>query len=157
VLRRRGGDLNGPGRSGAPLGSDLPVLSQSPGRAVALSIGAGRLAVGLAFLAKPVESVRFLGLDTATATRIVWLAQMTAARDAALGIGTIASALSNQGTSAWLLAGAACDGVDAAAIAVAARSHRVALLPAIGVIAVAAGAVAAAVRTVQRQRSYRAG
>ncbi|HEX9231759.1 MAG TPA: hypothetical protein VF869_07610 [Jatrophihabitantaceae bacterium] len=93
-------------------------------RRVALAIGAGRLAIGCAALADPVASIRLLGLDSATATRAAWLARMCAARDAALGAGTINSVASRRGQTSWLLAGALADAGDAAAFALAVRSGR---------------------------------
>ncbi len=108
-------------------------------------IGAGRVIIGGVFMAKPVLSVRVLGVDTATATRLQWLARMTAARDAAIGFGTLARARHPDGVNGWLLAGAACDLVDAIAIADALRRKQVATLPGLTVIAVAAASSVIAV------------
>ena len=69
-----------------PLSRRLPSA-----RTIGLCVGAGRVAIGAVFLAAPVTSVRLLGLDTATAARITWLARMTAVRDTVLGAGTVAS------------------------------------------------------------------
>ena len=115
-----------------------------------LAIGAGRLTVGLVFLVKPIESVRFLGVDSATAARLDWLARMTAARDAALGAGTVATALIGRGSSPWLVAGAACDAVDATVIGIAATQKRVATLPAAAVIGAAVAATAVALASIAR-------
>ncbi len=93
-------------------------------RKIGLALGTGRLAMGGAFLAYPVASVRLLGLDSATASRVAWLARMAAVRDAALGAGTVASTAASRGQSAWLLAGAFTDAADAAVIALAVRAGR---------------------------------
>src|SRR2546421_426957 len=70
----------------------VPFLSKFPsGRTVGMAIGAGRVALGTTFLSVPVTSLRIMGLDTGTATRVVWLARMTAARDVVLGAGTVCS------------------------------------------------------------------
>ncbi len=106
-----------------------------------MCVGAGRLLIGAAFLAAPVTSVRILGLDTATAARVAWLARMTAIRDGVVGAGTLASSARGGGASGWLLAGAVSDAVDAAVLVSALREGRVAGWPA---RAIAAGAVAAA-------------
>jgi hypothetical protein len=118
------------------------VLARLPSaRTIGLSVGAGRMAIGAMFLAAPVSSVRLLGLDTATAARITWLARMTAARDTVLGTGTVVSSGRGQGAAGWLLAGSVSDAVDAALLASALRSGTV---RGRRVQAIAAGAVGAA-------------
>jgi hypothetical protein len=102
---------------------------------LARCIGAGRGALGGAFLGAPAWAMRILGVDPGTAQRIVFLTRMTAARDLGLGMGTLAA---GRAASPWLLAGAFADAVDAIVIAAALRRG-----PARGVVAV--GAVAAAV------------
>jgi hypothetical protein len=120
-------------------------------RRLGLGIGAGRIGLGAAFMAMPVQSVRFLGVDTATATRLDWLARMTAGRDMAIGAGTVLSSLTGRGTRTWLLAGAACDAVDALAVGGALKQKRVSLLPAVGTVVVAGAATAAAVAAATRR------
>ena len=120
--------------------------------AAAVLIGCGRVATGVVFGLHPVQSVRFLGVDSGTAGRVVWLARMTAARDAALGVGTVLSAVTGRGSAGWLLAGAACDAADAAALGHALSRRQVAAVPAAGVIAVASAASAIAVGLVLRER-----
>jgi len=102
----------------------LPTFVPSA-RTIGLSVGAGRLAIGAIFLAAPVASVRLLGLDTATARRTTWLARMTAARDGALGAGTLVSCAREDGAVAWLLAGSVSDAVDAAVLVAALREGKV--------------------------------
>ncbi len=88
---------------------------------VAAAIGFGRVAIGTAFLLAPTFSVRMLGVDSATAKRMAFLARMTAARDIALGAGTLHAGTGRRAVP-WLLAGAGADLVDAAAIAAALKS-----------------------------------
>lgn len=118
--------------------ADLPRPAPDAA-AVALALGAGRVVIGLGFLAAPTVAVRLLGVDAASAKRMTFLARMAAARDIGLGGGTIA-ARSGPGVVAWLVAAAAADAVDAVAITRAVRTG-----PAGGPVAyvTAAGAAAA--------------
>lgn len=109
---------------------------------IGLAIGGGRTAVGAIFFAAPVSSVRLLGLDTATAERVAWLARMTAGRDVVIGIGTLISSARRQSAGGWLLAGCVADAVDAAVLSAALHAGKVRGLRA---RAVAAGAIVAAV------------
>ena len=93
-------------------------------RRLAALLGAGRLAMGGAFLAYPAASVRLLGVDSATAGRVVWLIRMAAVRDAALGAGALASTAAGRGQTAWLVAGALTDAGDASVIAMSVRAGR---------------------------------
>jgi hypothetical protein len=110
-------------------------------RTLSVALGAGRTALGGAFLVAPQFSVRILGLDSATAARVSWLARMAAARDVGLGLGALSAAALGRDSSAWVAAGAAADAVDAAAIAVAVRQRR---LGGVGARGLVAGAAAAA-------------
>jgi hypothetical protein len=129
-------------RSGPATDSDQapePVTAgHRGGRTIGVLIGGGRVAIGVAFALNPVTSVRVLGVDTATANRLAWLAQMTAARDIVLGAGTLFGSISGRGSGPWLLAGAASDLADAAALTSALSRRHVAAVPA---IAIAVGAV----------------
>lgn len=111
-------DVTTPGRVASPDGTS------SVTRSAGLALGLGRLALGAAFLARPVDSVRLLGTDTATANRMAWLARMAAVRDAALGAGAAASLAGRRTSAGWLLAGALADAGDAVVLAVAARDGR---------------------------------
>jgi hypothetical protein len=93
--------------------------------AIARSIGLGRLVLGGGFLVAPVASTRVLGVDTATAKRVTFLAQMMAARDMAIGAGTAAASTGGRNPAGWLLAGAVADATDAVVIAGALKSGRV--------------------------------
>jgi hypothetical protein len=122
VLTRSG---RGATSSTPSLSSDEPgLLAKLPsGRTVALLIGVVRALIGLGWLARPVDSVRAMGMDTATANRAAWLGQMAAGRDAAIGLGTLGAATRGSGRP-WLLAGAASDAIDAAAMMTALRQGR---------------------------------
>ena len=115
-------------------------------RTIALTraLGLSRLAVGAAFLAAPVPSVRLLGVDSGTARRMTFLARMAAARDLALGAGSVAA---GRGAASWVLAAALADAVDAAAIATAIRQRQAGGVPAYGFVAGAAGAAMVGVAT----------
>lgn len=96
----------------------------SPTDAAAL-IGAGRIGLAALFFTAPVGGVRALGTDTATARRVSWMTRMMAARDGVLGLGTVLAARRGADPVPWVLAGAACDAVDAAAMAGALRQRRI--------------------------------
>jgi hypothetical protein len=116
-------------------------LLPSP-RVTRIALGAGRIALGGAFLASPKLSVRVLGLDSATAGRVTWLARMTAGRDIALGVGTLVSSVRGAPSAAgWVVAGAAADAVDAVVIAQGVQDRR---LGGIGAVGLVGGAAAAA-------------
>jgi len=120
-------------------------------------LGASRLAVGGAFLAFPVASVRLLGVDSASAARMSWLARMAAARDLALGVGVLGAAVTHRGRVPALLATALVDAADAALVALAARDARVDKFRGLVVAAGAAGAagagIVAAADLVRRRRA----
>lgn len=108
-----------------PSTDSVTFLSRLPSpRTIGVSVGAARMAVGAVFLAAPVTSVRLLGLDTATAARVAWLARMTAVRDGVLGAGTLASSAHGKGSGAWLAAGAVSDTVDAVVLLDAVRAGK---------------------------------
>jgi peptide-methionine (R)-S-oxide reductase len=115
-------------------------LRQISTRKVAIAIGIGRIGLGAAFLIKPEASTTLLGLDSITARRISWLAQMAAARDLALGVGTVTSSLRGADPAIWLLGGAASDAVDAIVIGDAVRTRRLSVAKAGAMVLLAAGA-----------------
>ena len=103
----------------------VPVLSTSARRipeadTVATGFGVGRLVLSGALFAAPTTSVRMLGVDSASAKRMVFLVRMAAVRDMGLGVGTLASRNSPQ-LPLWLAIAAVADGVDALAVAAAAK------------------------------------
>lgn len=118
---------------------------------VATGIGLGRVLIGATFLAAPRLSVRLLGVDSASAKRMAFLARMAAARDIGLGAGTL-DAGPGRAAVPWLLAGAACDVVDAAAITGATRSGITRGAPAVGTALGALGVAAAALWAVSELR-----
>ena len=104
------------------------------------AIGLARSAIGVGFFAAPVTALRVIGVDTATAARVSWLSRMTAARDAVLGAGTLRSVSADRGgASAWLLAGAVSDAVDAVVLVRAVQERRAGGLGAVAMVAAAAG------------------
>ncbi len=147
---RRRADLALP--SYVPNADSVPLSGRFPSAGtIGLSIGAARVAIGAIFLAAPVPSVRILGLDTATADRITWLARMTAVRDTVLGTGTVVSSGRRRDAAGWLLAGAASDAIDAAVLAAALREGKLRgwrpQAIAVGALGAALVAAAAAVQT----------
>jgi hypothetical protein len=104
---------------------------------VILAIGVGRVVIGTTFLLAPRLSVRILGVDTASAKRMTFLARMTAARDIGLGAGTL-DAASSTTVVPWLLAGAAADAVDALAVGGAMKRGVARGVPAAGTVVGAA-------------------
>jgi hypothetical protein len=115
-------------------------VRQPSKRATAIAIGAGRTGLGVAFLLRPEQSTRLLGLDSISARRVSWLARMTAIRDIALGVGTTVSTVAGRDASLWLLGGAVSDAVDALAIGEAVRSARLPATKAAPMVVLAAGA-----------------
>jgi hypothetical protein len=132
----------------------VPSAGRLPSaRTIGLSLGAGRTAVGAIFFSAPVASVRLLGLDTATAARVSWLARMTAVRDGVLGAGTLVSSGRQVGAGGWLLAGSVSDAVDAAVLVAALRAGKVGgWRPRIVAAGAVAAAFVAAAGTVKAQR-----
>lgn len=115
-----------------------------------VSLAGVRLALAAAMATGPVPAIRALGADTATARRVSWLTRMVAVRDAALGAGALVAHRRGSGAAPWLLACAASDAGDAAALAAALRSGRlrgVVPLATVALAGVSAGlGVVAAVR-----------
>ena len=135
---------------GSVIASILSRVDHLPAnRLIAAGIGGGRIAIGVSFLSSPVTFLRLIGLDTASATRVTWLARTAGVRDVALGLGTLVAAVTGRDGTSWLLAGAACDAVDAVVIGAAAREGRIsrfrgALVTAGAVASVAVGVAALA-------------
>ena len=123
------------------LARDARRVTLPDAETVAAAIGLGRVLLGGGFLAAPVASTRFLGADSASAKRMAFLARMTAARDIALGAGTLATARERSG-ALWVAAGAAADAADAVAIAAGLRRGTLRGVGAIGMVFGAAGASA---------------
>jgi hypothetical protein len=110
----------------APDTGEVALAGHSQGiHSLTTLLGAGRLAIGSAFLAFPVESIRVLGVDTASANRMTWLARMTAVRDAALGLGVLGAAVTGRGRVPALILTALVDAADAVALAAAVHDQRV--------------------------------
>jgi hypothetical protein len=110
-------------------------------------IGALRAGLGVAMITRPSLVPRLLGADEKTAERVAWLAQMAGIREIVLGVGAVTA--SGRGARRWFVAGAACDALDAYALATAVRRRHVNVVGvgAVGTsLAAAAGGVAAVVK-----------
>lgn len=122
------------------------VRASSDARRLGLALGAGRVALGIAFWLDPARSVRVAGLDRVTTPRTGWLARMAAARDLVIGAGAVGASLRADARpverASWYLAGAVTDAADALAITQGARDGRLAKVPA---ALVAGGAAATSV------------
>lgn len=114
------------------------------GNGLAKLFAAGRVAVGAAVLARPAVLTRGLGVDSATGQRVVWLVRMFGVRDLVVGAGSLYALARRTGTGPWLLAGAASDAVDAAAMTTAIRQRVIKAPP--GALGAAMAAVSVAVQ-----------
>lgn len=121
VPRRTGRSATSGDREGTP-------------RWVLPALGAGRVAIGAWMLGRPGGLGRFLGVDRVTAERTTWLTRMVAAREVALGAGTLAAVRRGGAVGPWLVAQAVADAGDAVAIAGGLRRRQVRALPAVLVI-----------------------
>jgi hypothetical protein len=107
------------------------------------ALAAGRVLVGVALFAAPSLAARWIGDATPTpGARMVTRAM--GARDAALGIGTLASLNEAAALRRWLLASSACDAADFIATLGGPRSSARTLVLSLAAAAVAAGGAAAA-------------
>jgi hypothetical protein len=107
-------------------------------------IGILRCTVGVAALARPVDTIRFASVDQVTAQRTAWVARLAGARDLAIGAGMLDAMLRRQPTSGWLAVGAISDAMDAMIIAAATVRGQLAILPGTVMTASAVGGVLAA-------------
>ena len=106
-----------------------------------------RTGIGTVMLLAPQVLPLVLGVDTAARVRTSWVVQMVGVREIALGAGLLAARRSGDARP-WLLAGSACDVVDALVIGGAVRRGTVdrPTGTAIALSALAAGLVTAARR-----------
>jgi hypothetical protein len=88
---------------------------------LARQLGLARAGLGASLLAAPRFGTRLMGLDSGTARRMVWLTRMAAARDLALGAGTLAALRDGRDVARWLAVGAAADLADTVILADATR------------------------------------
>ena len=114
----------------------------------------GRTGAGAVMVARPRLLPQALGVDSATAARTAWAVQMLGARELALGLGTLAArrAGDRRGARLWTAAGVLADGVDVLAVAGALARGRVRTPAGLGVLAVAAAAVALGLRDLQEEQ-----
>ncbi len=95
------------------------ALSDKQARQLTALWGAARVGLGLVALATPRAAAALWVGPGAHSTAGMVLGRALGARDAGLGAGTLASAMTGQPLLPWVLAGAASDAVDAAATALA--------------------------------------
>jgi hypothetical protein len=110
-------------------------------RTVAEVVGWGRVALGILATARPTMLPRMLGSDTGTAQRAAWIVRMFAAREAALGAGTVAALRDGRNPGPWLYAQAAGDVGDALALVAAVRRGHLGKRGMLLALVAAAGAV----------------
>lgn len=128
-----------------------------PADRLARQIGLARAGLGASLLAAPVPVIRLVGIDTATARRMAWVTRLAAARDLALGLGTVAAvrdAGAGRDAARWLAIGAAADLADTAILTAALRAGRFGRIRGSVMIAAAVGGAAlgaAAAITVRRR------
>jgi hypothetical protein len=134
------------------MSSDRRQIRIPEADAVAFQLAAGRTAAGAVILAVPVLSARLLGADSATAKRVSWLTRMMAVRDAAIGVGGLAAVRGKGSATAWIIAGAVSDTVDAIVLTQALRQGRVKGLTATAVVPLATGAAVMGALTAFRLR-----
>lgn len=123
----------------------LRVLAE---RATPAHLALARAGAGTVMIGRPRTLPQLMGVDSATAARMAWAVQMLGAREVALGLGTLVALRSpdRAGSRLWLAGGVLSDGVDALAVAGALARGRVRTSSGLGLVAVAAGAVALGVR-----------
>ena len=107
--------------------------------------------IGVTMITRPRTLPRLLGVDSATASRMAWSAQMLGAREVALGLGAFVALRRPDRRAArlWLLAGLVSDAVDALAVGAAVAQGRVSKVTGTGLVAVAGGAVYAQLDALQ--------
>ena len=115
-------------------------LKALPADSLARQLGFARAGLGIGLLAAPGSVAALAGIDTGTARRMTWLTRMTAVRDLALGVGTLA-ALRRGDAGRWLAVGVAADLGDLVILAGAVRQGRLARVRGAGMAASAAGGV----------------
>jgi hypothetical protein len=117
-----------------------------------------RLAAGGVSLLTPTVLAKGLGVDSASAGRTAFVAQLFGSREIALGLGTLyASARKPETLRPWLVASMFADAVDAAALVSGARKGGLAPVRSYGVAVGASGAVVGAAATLWTLRNTHRG
>jgi hypothetical protein len=111
-------------------------------QSAALAIAAGRIVVGASLCAAPSLAAHWAGKD-ARGPGVGMIVRALGARDAALGVGTLASARDPAQLRRWLLASSACDAADFAATLAGPRSPARTFVLASAAAATVAGLAAA--------------
>lgn len=115
------------------------LLRAVPADSLARQLGLARAGLGASLLAAPRFGTRLMGLDSGTARRMVWLTRMAAARDLALGAGTLAALRDGRDVARWLAVGAAADLADTVILADATRRGSFSRVRGSALVASAAG------------------
>jgi len=110
-------------------------------------LAAGRTAVGVTMLTRPLLVPTVLGVDAVSSARMAWAVQMLGAREVALGLGAL---LGRGDRRLWAAAGLLSDAVDAVAVAAAVGQGHVRRSTGAGLVVVAAGAAAIGSGAVRR-------
>jgi hypothetical protein len=108
----------------------------------AAALGVARSVFGVAMAVAPALLPRLLGADATTARRLGYLTRMVAARELALGVGTLRAVGTGDDLRSWFVAQAMSDAGDAVAIAAAVRAGRVNRVAAAALVLFATGGAA---------------
>lgn len=114
-------------------------------RAVALGGGLVRTVAGVGLLLRPHTLPTALGVDSVTAHRVAWVTRLVAGRELALGGATLHALVTGRRLGPLLMAQAASDAVDVAALLAAIRDRQVSTPRALAGVSAAALAVASQV------------
>lgn len=108
-------------------------------------VALGRTGAGITAFAQPEGVARLAGADRGTASRAGVFVRLFAARELALGLGTLNAIRAGRDVRPWVIASALGDAGDAVAFAIATRSRTVGAVRGLAIAASAVGGVAAAV------------
>jgi hypothetical protein len=115
-----------------------------------------RLAAGGVSLLKPTVLAKGLGVDSASAGRTAFIAQLFGSREIAIGLGTYYAATRKPETlRPWLVASMFTDSLDAVSVISAARKGTLGPVRSYGVAVAAVGAVAGGLATLWTLRNAR--
>jgi hypothetical protein len=116
---------------------------QGGAQTAALALAAGRVVVGASLLAAPGLAAQWAGEDARSPGGQL-ISRALGARDAALGVGTLAAARDPAQLRRWLLLSSACDAADFAATLAGPRSPGRTAVIALAAAATVTGLAAAA-------------
>jgi hypothetical protein len=116
-------------------------------------VALGRTGAGITAFAQPESVARLTGADRGTASRAGVFVRLFAARELALGLGTLNAIRAGHDVRPWVIASALGDAGDAVAFAIATRSRTVGAVRGLAIAASAVGGVAAAVIALRTLRN----